>query len=187
MNTYESEKLKYERMHAVPGYSLGPGLSHVATFAKYIQPGESVIDFGCGTGDAARKLADMGHDVCLVDIVNALRPGHDLGGRFFEASLHMLPDDLPAADWGFCCDVMEHLPEEWIGAALAGMRKKAGKMFFAICGDPDGWGKHINETLHLTVKPSLWWAARIAEHWRIVQKLDGQGNVYLFVCGNDGR
>ncbi len=178
---FKTEKLKYERIHAVPGYSLGPGASHVATFLSYIKPGESVIDFGCGTGDAARKLADLGHPVHLVDIVkDPLR--HDL--PFYEGSLHALPADLPRADWGFCCDVMEHLPEEWIPAAMAGMKSKVNKIFFAICGAPDGWGHHINDTLHLTVKPFEWWDNHIRKYWPSTTPMADQGSVYMLVAAD---
>jgi len=182
---YRSERRKYERMHAVPGYSLGPGETHVKTFLNFINPGESVIDFGCGTGDAARKLADLGHPVALVDIVkDPLRASHGLVDRFFEASLHDLPAELPRADWGFCCDVMEHLPEDWIPAALAGMKAKVNKIFFAISGSPDGWGHHINDTLHLTVKPCEWWPDRIVKHWPSVTRLDGSGDVFIMAASD---
>jgi SAM-dependent methyltransferase len=176
---YQAEKLKYERIHAVPGYSQGPGASYVSTFAKHINPGESVIDFGCGTGDAGFILADLGHPVRLVDIVkDPLR--YDL--PFLQASLHELPPDLDRADWGFCCDVMEHLPEEWIQAALAGMKARVNKIFFTICGSPDGWGHHIGETLHLTVKPYEWWRERIMKFWPSVTRLDGNGDVFVLVA-----
>lgn len=176
----QAERVKYERMHRVPGYSLGPGESYVRQLAPYLAPGNTVIDFGCGSGDAGRMLADMGYRVFLVDITEAgLNPRHGL--PFLRASLHELPGDLPQADWGFCCDVMEHLPEEWVGPALKGMRDHVPNVFFSISGVADGWGHHIGEPLHLTVKPWAWWMDEIRQYWRTVTRLNVSDTVFEFM------
>jgi len=186
---YQAEKVKYERMHAVPGYSVGPGEGYVDSLLKcgFIKPGETIIDFGCGTGDAARKFADKGHLVMVVDIVrDALRPEHGLDDRFFLASLHELPANLPRADWGFCSDVMEHLPEKWVDSALAGIRKKVDKCFFSISGNPDGWGALIGEKLHLTVKPFAWWEEKIKKYWPVVDRLNTEDTVFIMIASKGG-
>jgi len=183
----EAERSKYERMHAVPGYSVGPGISHIPHFLQYLKPGESVIDFGCGTGDAAKALLDLGHDIRLVDIVNTgLSPAHGLDDRLCIASLTNLPDSLRPADWGFCCDVMEHLPTEWVPIALAQMRTRVEKIFFSISGHPDSWGKKIGETLHLTVQPCGWWMEQIGKQWNLVSRLDNSDSTFVIV-GRDER
>jgi SAM-dependent methyltransferase len=172
MADVQTERSKYERMHHVPGYSPGPGASYVSTFLTLIKRGDTVVDFGCGSGDAARLLVDLGYDVTLVDITRAgLR--HDL--KFIAASLHELPAEVPKATWGFCCDTMEHLPEEWVFPALKGMRARVDNIFFSISGVPDGWGKKIGETLHLTVKPCDWWVKEINRHWSgVVRKNESE-------------
>ena len=113
----DSERIKYERMHRIPGYSPGPGLSHVPRFVSLALGPDpaagkpSVIDYGCGTGDAGLELHRRGFDVYLVDIAcNSIRKTtlEILPGRFFVAALHDLPEGLPEAGWGFCCDVLEH-------------------------------------------------------------------------------
>jgi len=180
MNLYETEKLKYQKMHAVPGYSLGPGASHTRAFMAYLEPGDTVIDFGCGTGDAGRILADHGFKVVLVDLVKDPVRHADL--PFVQASLHELPEDLPRASWGFCCDVMEHLPTAWIDQALAAMRSRVPNCFFSISGAPDGWGRHINDTLHLTVRPASWWAVALENHWGQVRRLGQSDVVFEFIC-----
>lgn len=169
MITAQSEQIKYERMHQVPGYSAGPGASYVPCLLNYLEKGDSVIDFGCGSGEAGRLLAHLQYKVLNVDITNAVRYS---GVPFIRASLHELPDDLPKATWGFCTDVMEHLPEEWVAPALNGMRGRVKSIFFSISGVPDGWGKHIGERLHLTVKPVEWWIERISKHWKQVERLN---------------
>lgn len=164
-------------MHQVPGYSPGPGVSHVSSAAGYIGQPTSIIDFGCGTGDAAQAFISLGHDVFAVDISrNGLR--YDFGDRFIKSSLHELSDAVPGAEWGFCCDVMEHLPTEWVPVALGKMAGKVINCYFSISGVPDSWGPRIGETLHLTIKPAAWWLAVIGVHFRDVRLLHDSGPVY---------
>lgn len=177
---YAAERDKYEKMYRIPGYDTGPGRSYVPKALRYINHGSSVIDFGCGSGDAANLLASMGHDVQLVDITVSVRPKYDL--HFFQASLHDLPDELRPADWGFCTDVMEHLPTEWIGQALRCMSSKVRNCFFSISGNPDGWGQHIGERLHLTVKPAEWWIQEISNFWRSVERINQSDSIFEFVA-----
>jgi SAM-dependent methyltransferase len=166
----EQEKAKYDRIHSVPGYSPGPGISRVRNAVPYMPPGCSVIDFGTGTGDAAQEFINKGFKVCAVDISSkGLR--HEL--KFFQSSLHKLPRTLPPSDWGFCCDVMEHLPTEWVPVALKEMAGKVDNCYFSICTMPDGWGRKIGEVLHLTVKPGAWWLNEISDYWKDVLMIEG--------------
>ena len=176
-----TEKAKYDKMHGIPGYSPGPGISHVSTALKYMS-GSSVIDFGCGTGDAAAAFQKEGYRVTGVDISSkGLR--HDID--FVEASLADLPDVLIPAEWGFCCDVMEHLPPEWIEAALREIAGKVQNCFFSISGVPDSWGKKIGETLHLTVMPCSWWVEQIKKAFEDVQLVANTGSIFIVVAKHD--
>lgn len=174
-----TEKEKYDKMHLIPGYSPGPGVAHVQDALKWIK-GDSVIDFGCGTGDAAKAFMDSGNEVYCVDISrNGLK--HDFGKRFFQSALHDLPAKLPKAKWGFCCDTMEHLPEEWVAGSLSAMSRKVDNCYFTISGVPDTWGARIGETLHLTVKPFVWWEKKLKEHWDRVTLISDDGSSYQVV------
>lgn len=67
-----------------------------------------------------------------------------------------------------CADVMEHIPEADVPAALQKMRDYTyvgGKAFFSISGD-EAWKKFIHgENLHVTVKPLAWWMEQLREHY----------------------
>ncbi len=166
----------------MPGYSVGPGASYVQKAIPFIPVGSSLIDFGCGTGDAAANFQALGYKVQAVDISKqGLR--HDL--VFFEAPLSALPAELLPADWGFCCDVMEHLPTEWVGLSLKEMSGKVKNCFFSICLVPDGWGVKIGEVLHLTVMPAAWWMDQIKEYWATVELINESPSVCLLVARND--
>lgn len=175
------EKDKYDRMHQIDGYSPGPGLSFVSNALRYIKQGDSIIDFGCGTGDAAQAFIDLGHDVHAVDI-SSKGLHHDLGKKYHQSSLHDLPKELPLADWGFCVDVMEHVPTPWVDIALWQMSRKVENCFFSISGQKDGWGAKINDVLHLTVMPGEWWLGKISEHWHDVRWVNTAGNSYEIVA-----
>lgn len=167
-------------MHLIPGYSPGPGCALVNNALHWVK-NDSVIDFGCGTGDAAQVFKESGNDVYCVDISkNGLK--HDFGDRFFQSALHELPPQLPNAKWGFCCDVMEHLPEEWIDGALQAMARKVENCYFTISGVPDTWGERAGTVLHLTVKPAVWWEKKLKTYWDRVQIVGENGSSYEIVA-----
>lgn len=175
-----TEKEKYDAMHQVPGYSPGPGIAHVSKAHSYMLPGDSIIDFGCGTGDAAQAFISLGHDVRVVDISDkGLR--HDFGKRFYLVPIHKLPKTLPSAQWGFCADTMEHLPTGWVAPSLKQISGKVGNCYFSICGAPDSWGRHINDVLHLTVMPGAWWVEQIGRFWSDVLMIE-DGSTYEIVA-----
>jgi len=178
---HKKEKAKYDRMHQIAGYSPGPGLSYVSNALRYIKQGDSIIDFGCGTGDAAQAFIDLGHDVHAVDI-SAKGLHHELGEKYFQSSLHDLPKELPPAKWGFCVDVMEHVPTPWVELVLSQMSVRVENCFFSICGAPDSWGAKISDVLHLTVMPGDWWVYKISGHWNDVRWVNTNSTSYEIVA-----
>lgn len=132
-----------------------------------MQSGESLTDFGAGTGRATAWFAAQGLDVLAVDFVpEAL----ETDVPFREACLWQMGRKVRSADLGYCCDVMEHIPRDRIDAVLAGIAKRTRRgCFFNIATRPDVCGRLIGETLHLTVEPAAWWRARLAEHWADLQ------------------
>ncbi len=179
-----SERAKYERMYETPGYRAG-GHSHAAFFVRNLakQPCR-VIDFGCGAGETSAWLIGQGYDVQACDIAaNCLLPGPAqlLGNRFHVCFLDELPWEIEPADWGICLDVMEHLPDEWIGPSLRAIRSKVPACFFVISGVIDSWGDRIGERLHLSIRPRPWWEAIISEHWREVLSVNGSNNTFAIV------
>src|SRR5690606_13000880 len=101
-----------------------------------------------------------GMDVVMVDFApNA--PEVEL--PFVEACLWCM--DLPQRDWGYCVDVMEHIPEERVDDALACIASACRDAYFAISCAPADMGELIGETLHVTVKPQAWWEEKLAAHF----------------------
>lgn len=173
--TAEEEKIKYEKMWGVELYrkvSPGEQLVPVALQELGMVPGESVIDFGCGPARATQKFQDLGFTVLGLDIAENCRDeGIDIPFRL--ECLWDLSEDIEPSDWGFCCDVMEHIPPEHVDKVLENIRSKTKKgVLFNIAFFNDGFGNMIGERLHLTVRDCQWWVDRLKAYWpdvRIVE------------------
>jgi hypothetical protein len=164
------EARKYCNMWAFNEYrKFSPGEEYVPLASQYLTPGCSVIDFGCGTGRPAQKLKDMGYQVLGIDHAgNCLDENVDIS--FLLCTLWSLPE--LSADFGFCTDVMEHIPPEKVDDVLANIARCVPQCFFAIHTDHDGMGQWIEDTLHMTVQDKSWWEAKIRNHFPCTTRLD---------------
>lgn len=166
--TEDGERDKYQRMwgHAeYRKYSPGEHLVLTAISELRMGGGDSVIDFGCGPGRAAQAFKNAGFRVLGVDIAdNSLDEGVNV--PFRRACLWDLPPDIEEADYGFCCDVMEHIPPEQVDRVLANIKSKVRcGVLFNIAFFHETYGRLINERLHLTVRSKGWWLAKLREYW----------------------
>ncbi len=164
------ERKKYERCWSVPEYrKYSPGANMVRPFLEIVNPWHGrVIDFGCGDGQASVKLADLGFKVVGVDHVDARRKGKRKY-HFIQKNLWDPFDDGLRAEYGFCCDVMEHIPEEKVDDVLKNILSCVRHCFFSISLTEDGFGEHpeINERLHLTVRSYSWWRKKLSQYGQI--------------------
>ncbi len=166
-STSLDEKRKYEKMWLRPEYrAASPSYEHLPVFLERVKPEGVIVDYGCGTGKAALRLRRMGFKVKLVDIAsNAVDPAvkneFGKGFEFIETSLWNM---LVEGDYGFCCDVLEHIPPAKVGATLKNIRKGIKrKVFVTVSMIDDSLGKLIGEKLHLTVRDSSWWFEQFAK------------------------
>lgn len=159
-----SERTKYQDIWALPDYreANSPGLANVDRFLAELkpQPGQSVVDLGCGSGDAGLALQAAGLAVSWLDITDAGLSPQVPRALFFEQPLwHRWPMN---ADYCFCCDVMEHLPTEFVMLAIDRIVAQSKTAWLAIALRPDVFGAAIGQPLHLTVRDFLWWRDRLA-------------------------
>jgi 2-polyprenyl-3-methyl-5-hydroxy-6-metoxy-1,4-benzoquinol methylase len=122
---------------------------------QLIAPGATVIDFGCGTGRAALKIASAGHNVTLLDFAENCRDKDAESLPFIKWDLTR-PIEVKAT-YGFCTDVMEHIPPLDVEAVITNIMRAAPRTFFNISTVPDELGVLIGQHLHLTVRPHKWW------------------------------
>jgi hypothetical protein len=163
----ESEAEKYERMWRNPDYrKVAPGEHFVDFFQIACKPGKDdfVIDFGCGTGRAAKALRTAGFRVLGVDFApNCLDRDADIDFAIYN--LWDLPEDM-RCDWGYCCDVMEHIPTDKVDGVLKNIAQSCRKgCFFNISMEPDSFSVGSSDKLHLTVMPVEWWITMLEKHF----------------------
>lgn len=173
------ERQKYEMMWNAAKYrEFSPGeLLHDTIVAELgLQPGDTILDLGCGPGRLSAKLA-ASYAVTAVDFAsNCLDDGVNV--PFVLANLWDLPNGL-AADYGVCCDVMEHIPPEKVDAVLSNIAKAVRLgAFFRIEFAPDILGQLIGAPLHLSLHDEDWWAKKLHEHFANV-RVYGEG---VFTC-----
>ena len=199
---YTDEKLKYMKCWEGDQYRhRSPGQFCVDMFLEAWQQmggekGQTLIDWGCGTGRAARLL-DEHFDVTPMDFApNCLDEEHAeyFGDRFVE---HDITKRTPLhADWGFCTDVMEHLPPEQIDDALQTILSSCDIAFFQIANFHDYNNTHhifetdleeLEDHLHLTVWEYDQWLRKFSDHGVIVfRSLDQPHHSIFIVSGYKG-
>lgn len=145
------------------GYS--PGESYVWMFLEMLKEHNikmkgKLAEIGCGTGRAGLILNNF-FEVHKYDITS-----NCLDEFVPKTNFHVLDickEPLPKHNIGYCCDVMEHMPTEYVMTVLNNIAKSCNYAFFSICTKPDHFGKLVGEDLHLTVKPYTWWRDKLGE------------------------
>lgn len=161
-DTTDSERAKYQSVWTLDQYrKVSPGLRHLGDALAWMQPepGASITDWGSGSGQASDAMVAQGFAVRMVDIAaNAYRGPH---GPVVEACLWELPADLGPTDYGFCADVMEHLPPERVDEVFDQIAARTRvACYFQIALFHDRTFRHAGP-LHLSVFPQPWWEERI--------------------------
>lgn len=156
---YNSEKIseedKYRQIWQQPDYrAVSPGEVSAGKFLDLVNPKGLVIDFGCGTGRGSLRISER----CNVLLVDFVENSRDEAAQHLRFIRHDLTKPLHIrGDYGYCTDVMEHLPTEQVSLVVQNIMSAANKVYFQISTVPDSLGELIGQTLHLTVKPHAWW------------------------------
>lgn len=179
-----TEVEKYQRVWGMDAYrDFAPGEECAELFLRVAQPhGQQVIDFGCGTGRGALKISKCCPVLC-VDFADNCR---DESARHLPFLLADLTKPVPAsAPFGYCTDVMEHIPPEGVAGVIRNVMASAKTAFFQISTVPDVMGELINQDLHLTVRPHGWWRDLFTSLGYSVQWEQERENAALFLIRSD--
>jgi len=182
MSIAAKEREKYARAWAIDDYSkFSPGLSHIDMFWSIASPkrGQSLIDVGCGAGAATRALKSRGLSVRGFDLTDTAWDHDDI-----PLTTGTIWRDLRGGpyDYAYCCDVMEHIPTEFVGLAIERILQVAPKAFFSISFTEDHFGDFVGEALHLTVKPFVWWRDLLRELGIVHEARDLMGEGVFYVA-----
>lgn len=175
-----SERDKYRLMWQFDLYRVNsPGEERVGLFLEVAQPDGMVIDFGCGTGRAARAIAEAGVPVFLTDFAENCRDVETLTLPFLEWDLTEPCPIMLSAPYGYCTDVMEHIPSADTDAALDHMFTCAARIFFQIDTAPDCGGDLIGHDLHVTMRPHEEWRGILSRYGRVLfERHDGRQSIF---------
>ncbi len=192
----ESEKSKYDVIwREFPSYrECSPGEAFAPFFfdgfKQEMRAGQTLIDFGCGTARVAKDFITKGLNVTLVDIspycldeeVRHMLTLFSHQIHFIQACLWQLSESLKSAYWIYCCDVLEHIPSDYVEPVLEAI---ASKMrfggYFSICLKEDLAGKKLGHPLHLTVREKSWWEEKLSKYFTIVAE-DAVADELYFNC-----
>ena len=179
-----TEAEKYARMWEFDGYRLhSPGEHLAGQFVEVsgIKSTDTCIDFGCGTGRGGDRIVQLsGCDMTLVDLTDN-SVDQKLTGRFrFHQADLSKPMDV-RAQFGFCADVMEHIPPEQVDAVLSNILACVDSCYFNISLIDDACGAWIGHKLHLSVHPFLWWFDKLSALGEVLftEDLGDSGVFYL--------
>ena len=169
MDLIEQEREKYRKAWDFDGYRVSsPGLRHLEEALKWMQPrpGASITDWGSGSGKASEAMRDKGFAVRMVDIAaNAYRGTMPVT----EACLWSMGDDIGPTEYGYCADVMEHIPTEKVDDVLDGIAKRTiRKCYFQIALFEDTCFTHAGP-LHLSVFPAEWWMEKLERKFKVCE------------------
>ena len=175
-----SEREKYQLMWQFDSYrESSPGERVVDFYLKEFRPKGLVIDFGCGTGRAS-LIIHKHNPVMLLDFVDNCRDEEAQSLPFIQWDL---TDPIPvSANYGFCSDVLEHIPEQDVAKVIANIMQSAIHVFFQISVVDDVMGDPINQSLHVTIKPHSWWKKKfLSQGYKIVyeQELKTVSHFYV--------
>jgi hypothetical protein len=154
-----TEQEKYSAMWEHPEYrQVSPGENAAATFLSIANPpsGSIVADFGCGTGRGSLAIAELSD--CQPFLIDFTENSRDTDAHSFPFLLADLTKPIPwTFDYGYCCDVMEHIHPAEVIQTIRNMMRSAKRVFFQISLVPDSMGALIGQPLHLTVATYEWW------------------------------
>jgi hypothetical protein len=165
----ESDKYKamweHEQYRAV---APGEGIAPLFLAQARPKPGSDVIDFGTGTGRGALMIAMLGGcNVRMLDFADNCLDGWVREALTTQAhAISFARQDLThpipwTAEYGYCTDVMEHIPPQEVDVVLFNILKSAQKVFFQISCEDDVCGALIGQPLHLSVHPYKWWLDKL--------------------------
>lgn len=143
-------------------------LDHVKSIGRLARAvgATSMLDYGCGRGDAYRSPHKLHHQLGIkranVRLYDPSFPAHS---------------EFPLGDWDLviCSDVLEHVPEDevdWLLGTLFRCARKA--VWMSVCCRPAKKtfpGTDIN--LHVTVRPFDWWKEKVEAMWRAEMSPEG--------------
>lgn len=180
----DGERAKYAAVWGMSDYSeASPGANFVELFMRVTnaKAGQTVADIGAGAGAGSRALAAKGLRVKAFDLVDTAWTGGDSIPLHTGCVWNGLMASWTDFDFGYCCDVMEHIPTQFVGLAVDKMLQSCNKVFFSISFNKDVHGDAVRDRLHLTIQSFTWWRDTMRELGTVIEARDLIGDGVFYV------
>lgn len=133
-------------------------MNHVKSIRQLVREvdAKTMLDFGCGRGDAYKSPHKLHHHLGL--------PRHAV--TLYDPAFRPT-SALPTGKYDLvvCSDVLEHVPEHEVDEFLTRLFAYAKKAVWAsVCCRPAKKFFPDGRNLHVTVQPYEWWEARFDAH-----------------------
>jgi 2-polyprenyl-3-methyl-5-hydroxy-6-metoxy-1,4-benzoquinol methylase len=162
------EERKYSILYS-SGYGHGPidGLFSFGAKSASFSGVKRILDVGCGNGSGIELLLKNGFEVQGIDISSvAVEICKKKGLKATQIAIYDIPSLKDNFDLVWCCDVLEHLPPESIGASIHCIKTKSERCLFSI-STRQSIAKYNGKGVHLTVRPSEWWKSMLSNCFSI--------------------
>ncbi len=164
MGVAETMTADYEQKYWVGRGSMEPKHAlQVVSWAEFFHP-ETVLDYGCGTGEYVHCWRDLGIGAVGFDISNhATEHAYGLAEGYCSVHPPRLDDRFELVT---CYDVLEHLTEEEVDDVLNDIYLVASRdVLFSICmaGDPN----FERDATHVLCRSKPWWMNKLSKYFSV--------------------
>jgi SAM-dependent methyltransferase len=146
--------------HCPFGTCCGGNTFHALKAARVYPDASRVLDFGCGSGYAVRKMRERGGDWFGVELSESAYNQYLHEDPYFSlGTLNQFPDNH--FDMVYSTEVFEHIPEEEVDDVIAQLaRVIRSYAFLTISLRPSS----NNNAYHCTLRPRAWWESKFRAH-----------------------
>jgi ubiquinone/menaquinone biosynthesis C-methylase UbiE len=130
-----------------------------------------ILVAGAGTCGGIRLLDQMGFEAWGCDISRKCAEFAPNRDKFEVCALHDTPFEDNQFEMTIACDVLEHVPEEYVDATLKELFRITKNCWIFVVSVVESIGI---EGMHLTVKPEWWWEKRIARYGQVYGTTQGE-------------
>ena len=164
---------KYRNLWNTPSFRLtqNRGTMHLcdglAYFDQHDNP-KTLLDLGCGLGEAGEAFKYLGYTVSLVDFVES----ENYSVPFLEQDLRLL---TKRGQFGYCVNVLQHFDPHEIHTVLKRIAMKTRVQYFVIdlrqlfIHDFPDVPEMPGGMIHMCVREPEWWLEKINTHFTVVE------------------
>jgi len=169
MYPLESEDKKYSQLYD-RNYGSDAGNNSIKTVLaswsnrRITLKNPSVIDYGCGRGQLRKFVPFRTYDGVDLASSQVARNTGSANISYHHGTIHEC-DCM--AEVGYCIDVMEHVPEEFVDRTLMTMVACTDTLILSISCGPANCKSVEGEQLHCTVRTPEWWVDKLKQFTKV--------------------